>query len=243
MSLRAVLFDYGSTLVDFGRTQEALLTAYEQARDLVVEGVEDASSVPEAARLVDVIAGAMDAIVEESYEQERLEELDLLVLFDEAFRAIGLTLPPAVLRAIAELDHAAYRASLVLPDETRAVLEELRGRGLRLGFVSNAHYLPELMREDFSNLGLAPLLDAGVFSAEIGTRKPDPRIFHHVLGELGVAPAEAIHVGDRVRDDVGGAIRAGMRGGVLTHQWRQEEPRGIELAVITRLSELPPLLV
>lgn len=242
MRLRAVLFDYGHTLVDFHRTEEALLDAYARIRQLVIEAAEQETSVPEAATLVRVVAGAVDEIVQASYQEQRLEELDLLAVFEEVLGGLGLRLPQQVVRRIVALDHLAFRSCIVLPDETRAVLVDLRRRGLRLGFVSNAHFLPDLLREDLRLLGLATLLDAGVFSCEVGVRKPDPGIFRSVLGELGVGGDQTIHVGDRVRDDIGGACASGLLGGVLSHQWRQEEPDGRELAVIRRLRDLPGLL-
>lgn len=244
MPLRAVLFDYGHTLVDFHRTEEALLDAYGRVHELVVAAVDEeaAGRVPDGSRLVRLVATAVDEIVEASYVERRLEELDLLGVYEEVLGGLGLTLPPEVVQRIVTLDHLAFRSCIILPGETREVLGELRGRGLAIGFVSNAHFLPELLREDLAILGLSELIDAGVFSSELGTRKPDPRIFEHVLGELGVAPSDAVHVGDRVRDDIGGAVAAGLAGGILMHQWRQEQPDGRELALIRRLSELPVIL-
>ncbi|MDQ4131499.1 MAG: HAD family hydrolase [Actinomycetota bacterium] len=244
MPLRAVLFDYGHTLVDFRRTEEALLDAYRHVHELVVAAVDEeaAGRVPDASRLVRLVAAAVDEIVEASYAERRLEELDVLAVYEEVLGGLGLVLPPEVVHRIVTLDHLAFRSCIVLPEETREVLGELRARGLSIGFVSNAHFLPQLLREDLQLLGLSELVDAGVFSSELGTRKPDPRIFHHVLGELGVAPGDAVHVGDRLRDDIGGALMAGLAGGVLTHQWRQEQPDGRELALITRLSELTVVL-
>lgn len=243
MAVRAVLFDYGHTLVDFHRTEEALLDAYRQVRDLVIETVEEHASVPEADRLVHIVSVAVDELVEVSYQERRLEELDLVAIFTEILAGVGFALPLETVRRIVTLDHLAYRTSITLPAATRTVLEELRGRGLRLGFVSNAHLLPELLREDLEHLGLAALLDGGAFSSEVGVRKPDERIFAAVLDQLGVAPADAIHVGDRVRDDVVGARAAGLRGAVLTRQWRQEDPGGDELAVIDHLDQLPDLVM
>ncbi len=244
MPLRAVLFDYGHTLVDFRRTEEALLDAYRRVHELVVAAVDvqAAGRVPEASRLVRLVAAAVDEIVEASYVERRLEELDVLAVYEEVLGGLGLTLPPEVVHRIVTLDHLAFRSCIILPAETREVLGELRRRGLSIGFVSNAHFLPELLREDLQLLGLAELLHAGVFSSEIGTRKPDPRIFLHVLGELGVAAGDAVHVGDRLRDDIEGAAAAGLAGAILTHQWRQEQPDGRELAVIRRLDDLPAIL-
>jgi FMN phosphatase YigB (HAD superfamily) len=48
------------------------------------------------------------------------------------------------------------------------------------------------------------------FSNELGWLKPDPKIFHHTLAELGVPPEQAVHIGDTDDLDVEGARAAGM---------------------------------
>lgn len=86
-------------------------------------------------------------------------------------------------------------------------LRELRRLGLRLGVVSNwDHRLPGLL----DDLGLAQSFDAVVYSAELGLEKPHPGIFRACLAELGVAPEEALHVGDRKIEDAEGAEALGM---------------------------------
>ncbi len=57
---------------------------------------------------------------------------------------------------------------------------------------------------------MAQRLDVAVFSPEVGARKPDAAIFRHALGRLGVSPERALMVGDRLREDVGGAAALGM---------------------------------
>ena len=78
----------------------------------------------------------------------------------------------------------------------------------------------------------------------MGYRKPHASLFLRALEELGVAPHEALFVGDRLVDDVGGAQGVGMHA-VLTHQYRQEQLGSAAVtpdAVIQRLSELPEAL-
>jgi putative hydrolase of the HAD superfamily len=48
-------------------------------------------------------------------------------------------------------------------------------------------------------------------SAELGMAKPDPRIYRHVLAELGLRPEEAIFVDD-LRENVEAAQSVGMAG-------------------------------
>lgn len=241
MPIEALLFDYGHTLVDFRRTEEALLEAYTQIRQRIEAALY--LDAPEVGHLIDRVANEVDRLVVASYEERRLEELDLVEVFDGVLaRTLGLTVPPDVVRHVVALDHSAYSRTITVSEDTLSVLRALRGRGLRLGLVSNVALLPDLMRADLKALGILDLLDATAFSSETGTRKPDPRIFGACLEELGVEPGDAVFVGDRLLDDVAGAQAVGMRA-VQTREFRREEdPSVVPDAVIDRLDELPPLL-
>lgn len=95
----------------------------------------------------------------------------------------------------------------VYPD-VRSTLETLSRAGVRLGVVSNwDERLPRLL----DALDLGHFFDAVTFSSAVGIEKPNPRIFLHCLRALGVAPANALHVGDGAVDDVEGAMAAGMQ--------------------------------
>jgi putative hydrolase of the HAD superfamily len=243
--VRAVLFDYGHTLVDFRRTEEALREAYGQIRDRV-EAVAY-MEVPELLDLVERVTGGVDRMIEESYAARRLEELDHATLLRDSFAAIGFDIPDDVLEHIVALDHSAYSRSIVAGPETKEVLSRLAGEGYRLGLVSNVTLRPDLMREDLAANGLAEHLATTVFSSELGVRKPDPKIFTEALDRLGSAPEETVFVGDRLIDDVAGAQAVGMRA-VHTRQWRQEEPPADAApgsgpdATIERLADLPDIL-
>ncbi len=240
MPIRAVLFDYGHTLVDFRRTEEALHEAYQQIRGRV----EAAGYIQmhELLDLIERVVAGVDQIVEASYAERRLEELDLVTVMTESLEAVGFSLPSDVVDHIIAIYHAAFANSLNVTEGTMQTLERLRQEGYRLGLVSNVTLLPHLMRADLEALGLAAHLDAATFSSEVGVRKPHPKIFQTVLKDLRVSGAEAAFVGDRLLDDVSGARELGMRT-VLTHEFRQEEDPEIEPdAVIGSLRDLPELL-
>ncbi|MEX2555120.1 MAG: HAD family hydrolase [Actinomycetota bacterium] len=240
-TVRAVLFDFGHTLVDFARTEEALRDAYGVVRDRLAGWVEDRAP-PDVDELVERIAGAVDAMVGRSYAERRLEELDQISLFAEAFAAIGYELPPELLLEVAEIDHDSFSHSLVAPESTLSTLGTLKDMGLRLGLVSNVSLFPHRMRGDLESLGLAQLLHGAVFSSEVGVRKPDPRIFVQALRQIGGEAASAVFVGDRLNDDVVGAQAVGMRT-ILTREFRQEDPGDIEPdAVVERLAEVPDVI-
>jgi HAD superfamily hydrolase (TIGR01662 family) len=198
--------------------------------------------VPELLDLIERVSGGVDSLVEQSYEERRLEELDQPALFRESFGAIGFDLPDDVIAHIVHLDHEAYSNSIVVEPDVLATLEDLRRNGYRMGLVSNVSLLPELMRADLEKLGIASYFDAAVFSSEVGVRKPDARIFREALDRMGLQAAQAVFVGDRLYDDVGGAQAVGMRT-VHTRQFRQEDDPSVQPdAVIQHLKELPGIL-
>lgn len=239
--IRAVLFDFGHTLMDFARTEEALRDAYVEVRTRLAQWVVDRAP-PDVDELVERIANAVDALVVRSYEERRLEELDHIGLFEQAFEAIGYRLPRELVREVAELDHDALSAALTTSEEAISTLERLRAMGYRIGLVSNASLLPHKLRGDLERLGLARLLDAVAFSSEVGVRKPDPRIFLTVLRALEVPAGRTAFVGDRLLDDIAGAQALGMRT-ILTQEYRKEEPGDIVPdAVVSTIADVPDVV-
>jgi putative hydrolase of the HAD superfamily len=239
--VRAILFDFGHTLVDFQRTQEALHEAYQRIRERI-EAVAY-MEVPELLDLIERVAGGVESLVATSYEERRMEELDITELFRETLSGIGFDLPPDVIAHIVALDHSAWSNSLAVEDEVVEVLRRLRADGYRMGLVSNMSLTRESIAGDVEQLGLSGFFDAAVFSSGFGVRKPDPRIFEEALHLLGAEPAETVFVGDRLHDDIGGAQAVGMRA-VLTRQFRHEEPGEEDRpdAVIERMADLPGVL-
>jgi len=92
--------------------------------------------------------------------------------------------------------------------EVEAVLRELRGRGIALAICSNWDWD---LHEALESAGLSGTVDVVVSSAWVGARKPHPRIYTHTLEQLGVAPDDALFVGDTWACDVDGPRAAGMR--------------------------------
>jgi putative hydrolase of the HAD superfamily len=91
------------------------------------------------------------------------------------------------------------------------LLDALRARGLRIGYVSNTYDPPEILREVIRDEGMEKRADAIVLSSELGFRKPSPRIYQAALREVDAPAAATLFVGDRVLEDVVGPAREGMR--------------------------------
>jgi putative hydrolase of the HAD superfamily len=219
---RAVLLDALGTLVELQPPAPRL-------RRLLHDAGFEVSEEQAAEGFMAEIAYYLDHHLDGS-DPERLERLRDRCA-DEMRRALG----------IPGLDHAAARRAMLgalefttYPDVEPALLE-LRERGMTLVIASNWDCsLPEWLRP----AGILDLVDGVVTSAEVGAAKPSPRVFERALGIAGVEPAEALHVGDKVDNDIEGAAAAGIRGVLL--QREGDPPSDVES--IRSLRELPALL-
>lgn len=122
------------------------------------------------------------------------------------------------------------------------VLRTLQRAGIRLGLLTNG--AASLQREKIETSGLGLFFDAAVVSGEIGTGKPEPAIFHHLLDRLGVAAGESLMVGNSLARDIVGGKRAGLHTCWLALEG-EEEPVGLVEPdfTIRSLAELPRLVV
>lgn len=113
----------------------------------------------------------------------------------------------------------------------------LRGRGLTIGLISN---IDQPGAELMNDLGLTDYLDFAVTSGEVGAEKPNSIIFHAALNKAGVAPIEAVMVGDQPPSDIEGAIRVGITPILIDRDGNH--PRYDKCPRITGLVELPRLI-
>ncbi len=125
-----------------------------------------------------------------------------------------------------------------LYDDVAPAMKELSAAGYRLGLISNSHRCLASFQQHFDLHGLVV---AAVSSSAHGYLKPHPSIFEAALTLVGVAPDQAVMVGDSYRHDIEGAQRVGMRG-VLVRRDGGEAGGEMNVPVISSLSELAPLL-
>jgi len=131
-----------------------------------------------------------------------------------------------------------------LYDDVPAVLRQLAGAGIRIGLISNSHRCLASFQSHFELQGL---IAATVSSSEHGFMKPHPSIFSAALQLVNVPAGDAVMVGDSVRQDVEGALRAGMRAVLLQRDAaphaREPELTALGVPIIRSLRELPALVI
>jgi putative hydrolase of the HAD superfamily len=122
-------------------------------------------------------------------------------------------------------------------DDATPALAELKRRGLRLGVISN---FDSRLCEVLKACGLDRFFDSIHVSSRAGAAKPDPAIFRAALNYHSIEAGQAWHIGDSLREDVEGAMAAGIKAILLD---RENRFAGNPLATrIASLEQLFPLL-
>lgn len=180
--IEAVLFDWSNTLVEFTWDDDLLVAGH-----LAALGRDDPAFT---ARYREAMLGGLPQRP-----------------YGDVLRELGVEDPESFIDA----EHEVWRPAHAVLGSAPALLESLRARGLKTGLVANSWPEPaRLLRADAEAFGLAALLDVMVFAEDVGVSKPRPEIFLRALDELGVAPENAMYVGDRLETDVQGAANLGM---------------------------------
>ena len=200
-----ILFDLGSTLIYFNGDFDEILTEGYAAcyAALNVAGVK-----LEREAFLARLQAQMDA-----YRRER----DTEFIEYTTHNILRLTLaefgypdvPENLTRPAVDSIYQLTQQYWIVEDDAQATLQELHTEGYHLGLISNAaderdvHFLVD-------QAGLRPYFDVILVSADLGIRKPNPRIFQQALQHWGTPPQRAAMVGDTLGADILGAKNAGL---------------------------------
>jgi putative hydrolase of the HAD superfamily len=197
MSVRAIFFDAGNTLI---RMDHRVIVG-ELARLGCAVTTADFERAEWRARVrLDATFGPRT-----STEHPDTGERSVRLILDE----LGVR-DPAVADALSTWRRR-YDAPMglwtAMEPEADAALRLARERGLRTAVISNSD---GRVADILAHLGLLGFLEFVVDSSKVGVEKPDPRIFHLALERARLRAHEVVYVGDFYSIDVLGARAAGL---------------------------------
>jgi putative hydrolase of the HAD superfamily len=204
--LKAVTFDFWSTLVDGAITPERTAQRMAMLHRAIVGAGHECS--------VDELRAAFRRAIDRVSEEARESLIDVGPPGRWAVLARELDVPDGLI-AYEVVEHAYEDITLdPIPDampHVHVAVQAMQQQGYRLGVICNTGMAGgRVLREVLRRHDLLHYFDTTLFSNEVGISKPHPRIFEQAAAELGVTdPGEALHVGDLEELDVEGARRAG----------------------------------
>jgi putative hydrolase of the HAD superfamily len=220
MAVRAVIFDWGGTLtpwhsVDHEDLWLTVCTAHYPAAEAAAAAAAARAAEMELWRLA------------ESAQQSST--------MDTVFARAGFTASAGFLTSYYE----AWDPHTFTDPDVPPLLRELRGRGIKIGVLSNTMWPRAAHERIFLRDEILDLIDGAVYSSEIPWVKPHPEAFRAAMAAVGMTdPAECVFVGDRPYDDVHGAKSAGMRAVLVPNSDVPAFADAQPDAVISRLADL-----
>jgi putative hydrolase of the HAD superfamily len=205
--IRAVLFDLGDTLLNYGR-----LSPYkpfmEAARQTYAYLKELGQPVPlfpwYAFRSLTMIRWRV------LWSAITRKDFDSLRLLKRAGKKAGYKMTEEQYKELVWLWYEPLSRRVETEPNLKATLSELQKRGLKMGIVSNTFVNACALNRDIARRTLTDFFEFVYYSYEFPRRKPCPAMYQAAVETLGVKPQEVIFVGDRLDTDVKGAVQVGM---------------------------------
>ncbi len=188
--IKAVIFDFDNTLMDFMRMKKAAVEA-------AVDAMIDAG-----------LPFKKEAMIEKIYKVYTAEGIEDQQIFDKVLLKEFGKIDYKILAAGIIGYRRAKEGTLALYPHVQLTLTGLVRRGIRMAVVSDAPRLPVWLR--ICGLGLQHYFDVVITYDDTGVRKPDPKPFLTALSHLKMKPEEAIMIGDWAERDMVGAKKVGL---------------------------------
>jgi len=243
MAIRAALFDLGNTLWHIPEpppTEEIRRETMRRIFGLLESwGVEPEGDLRFIGRDIRLTIGAAD---KRAYESDCVSP-DFAAVVGEVAASKGLEMDEGRSEQLWHtwnLPGAFFGRRLF--DDAIETLEALRGRGLRIGCVTNRAFGGPAFQAEVEALGLSEYFEAMAVSCDVGYMKPHEQLYRHALDALDIEPEEAVMIGDSLRADVAGAQALGMTAVWRRHHAINEDIDGVEPDfAVEELREIPDL--
>ncbi len=196
---RAVLFDYGDTILQIAFTDWLKADKY-----LLDHTVNETALTPEE---LQEIANRINREFDPKRNESMIEQ-NVLTFYRFLCDLAGITLSISLEEAAQMSWDSAY--TMLPEDGISEVLDTLEKHRILTGIISNSAFPAVIMRKELEKHGLADRFRFVIASADYGIRKPHPRIFEIAAKKLGLEPADIWFAGDKPQYDVVGAAGAGM---------------------------------
>ena len=224
MAVDAVIFDWGGTLTPWHTVDHVALWREVCALHFAAGHAEQNAAAIHVAERELWLAAERDS---------------RSATMDHVFERAGIVPTEAFLASYFE----AWEPHTLTDPDAAGLLLRLRGRGIRIGVLSNTMWPRQVHQQFFVRDGIDHLIDGTVYSSEIDWTKPHPEAFRTAMAAVGVAdPSACVFVGDRPYDDVHGAQSLGMRAVLIPNSDVPPYPAAAPDAVIGRLGDLRALI-
>jgi len=238
-AIKAVLFDLGDTLLNFGRV--GTTRVFWQSARLTYDYLISCGQLAGDFRwycLRNLIAIRLRCL----WADITGKDFDALSLLKTSGAKRGYKLTDEQWREVGWLWYEPLSKLANIESDIKDTLTKLRRMGLRLGILSNTFVSASSLDRHLAQLEMLDFFPCRLYSYQFEFRKPDRRIFEAVVAKMGEPAERILFVGDRLDIDIWPALKAGMRA-VLKSAYTnigKNAPSGVWK--INKIAELPELI-
>ena len=237
--IKAVLFDFGETLLTFGKVKTIRL--FRQGARLSYDFLKSQ----------DQPVGNFEYYCWRNLIALRLRrwlsnltgrDFDALALLKKVGTKRGVKLEQQQWEHLAWLWYEPLCKVAKAEPNIAKTLITLKKLGLKLGIVSNTFVNRCCLEKHLKQFDILDFFTVRLYSYEFNFRKPDARIFKVAAEKIGQKLENILFVGDRIHEDVEAAARIGMQAVLKVGPTTvgKKIPQGIHK--INQLAELPGLI-
>lgn len=237
--IKAVLFDLGETLLNFGKVDTASL--FRQGAHLSYDFLKNTGQPVGGFRsycLRNLIA------IRSRYFLSNItgKDFDALRLLQKIGTKTGFKLKPEQWRHVVWLWYEPLGKMAKVESNITETLTKLQNLGLKLGILSNTFINGSSLEKHLKQFGMLDFFSVRLYSYQFNFRKPDLRIFRASAEKIGYTIENILFVGDRINKDIKPALKVGMRAALKTAYTNAGRKSPKDALKINGLSELPELI-
>lgn len=237
--VKAVLFDFGETLLSFGKVKTTRL--FRQGARLSYEYLKSEGQ-PVGNFEWYCWRNLIHLRIRHWFSYITRRDFDALELLKKVGAKRGIALDSEQWQRAAWLWYEPLSKIAKAEPDIAETLRTLANSGLKLGIVSNTFLNRCCLEEHLKRLGVLDLFKVRVYSYEFGFRKPDARIFRAAAERIGEAAENILFVGDHIKKDIKAAAKIGMQAVLKVGPTSAGKRIPKEVWKINQLSELPSLV-
>ncbi len=237
--IKAVLFDFGETLLSFGKVNTTRL--FREGARLSFEFLK-AAGQPVGNFEYYCWRNLVSLRIQRWLSNITKNDFNSLVLLRGIGTKKGIQLDRQQWRHFAWLWYEPLSKVSKAEPKIKETLTALKKLGLKLGIRSNTFVHGSSLEKHLEQLGILDFFTVRVYSYEFNFRKPNARFFKTAAERIGETLENILFVGDRIDTDIKPAVKLGMKAvlkAAYTNTGRKI-PKGAWK--INQLSELPELI-
>ena len=206
MNIQGILFDYGNTLISIELDWEKIMPLnianmirYLKSKNIPVE------IDPFGKRFVEL------KDLKHQQGQKEMHEYRSVDILRKTFIEFGLNhLSKSEMEEAVDAFFTPEESAYPTIEGAHQVLQTLKNHGYKLAVISNASS-GELIQKAMNNRDFLKYFDTVIVSADVGYRKPHPKIYQMALQKINVSPENAVMIGDVPPYDITAPKQLGMK--------------------------------